>query len=374
MAIEFTLPSFVQNNDADTIQKRMMESLPADIDNMPGGFPWDFTMPTAIEKSELIQFHLVQTLMIMFPMWAWGEWLDYHASIAGIKRKEAGFASGKLQINGLEGTSIPAGSVFVTPATDNGPSIEFEALEDYVIDSSGVIEIDVIAKESGKGSNVQAGTITLMSKPIQGITKVSNGNQFSGGTQTEDDESLRERIQQVNESQGVSYVGSDSDYIRWAKEVIGVGSVIVVPEWMGPGTVKLVIVDSNGEAANDYILDEVYNHIMSPDNSMERLAPIGALLTVAGPALVEIEYTCSVDLSEGTTPEAVEEKFREKIEVYYETAKNEGTLKYNRIAALLMEVEGVKDFTELKINGSVNNITFDIDEYPKTINVTVVAL
>lgn len=68
---EFVPPDFVSGSNPEEIQERMMNNLPADIDDMPGGFPYDFTMPTALEKSELIQFHLVRTLMLMFPMWAW---------------------------------------------------------------------------------------------------------------------------------------------------------------------------------------------------------------------------------------------------------------------------------------------------------------
>lgn len=66
---DFVPPEFVSDSNPEDIQERMMTSLPADIDDMPGGFPYDFTMPTALEKSELIQFHLVRTIMLMFPMW-----------------------------------------------------------------------------------------------------------------------------------------------------------------------------------------------------------------------------------------------------------------------------------------------------------------
>lgn len=71
MGMEFTPPEFIDNNTPEEIQSRMMNALPEGIDDMPGGFPYDFTMPTAIEKSELIQFHLVRTLMLMFPQFAW---------------------------------------------------------------------------------------------------------------------------------------------------------------------------------------------------------------------------------------------------------------------------------------------------------------
>ena len=51
MSIEFKAPSFLNDQDAETIHKRMMEELPPDIDDTEGGFPWDFTKPTALEKS-----------------------------------------------------------------------------------------------------------------------------------------------------------------------------------------------------------------------------------------------------------------------------------------------------------------------------------
>ena len=80
---EFVPPSFLNGQDAETIHKRMMENLPPDIDDMENGFPWDFTKPTALEKAEMLEFHLVETLKIMFPMWAYDEWLDYHAKGRG---------------------------------------------------------------------------------------------------------------------------------------------------------------------------------------------------------------------------------------------------------------------------------------------------
>ena len=36
--------------------------------------------------------------MLMFPMWAWDDWLDLHAAVAGIERRPAGYASGKSML------------------------------------------------------------------------------------------------------------------------------------------------------------------------------------------------------------------------------------------------------------------------------------
>jgi len=88
LAEEFVTPEFIDNSDPDTIQSRMMNNLPVDISDMPADFPYDFTMPTAIEISRLIQYNLTRTLMLMFPMWAWGEWLDLHGVSAKVTRKQ----------------------------------------------------------------------------------------------------------------------------------------------------------------------------------------------------------------------------------------------------------------------------------------------
>ena len=63
-------PEFLEGNSAEEIHERMMNNLPDDIDDMPGGFQYDMTMPAALEKDEIINFHIVRALMIAFPEYA----------------------------------------------------------------------------------------------------------------------------------------------------------------------------------------------------------------------------------------------------------------------------------------------------------------
>ena len=49
---EFHRPECFDGSTTDEIHERMMASLPDDIDDMPAGFPYDFTRPAAEEKSE----------------------------------------------------------------------------------------------------------------------------------------------------------------------------------------------------------------------------------------------------------------------------------------------------------------------------------
>lgn len=95
---EFEVPEFVSESDSDQIQERMMGNLPADISDMEGDFPYDFTMPTAIEISQLVQFNLVRCLMVAFPEYSWGDWMDLHGAEAGVIRKEAVAATGTVSV------------------------------------------------------------------------------------------------------------------------------------------------------------------------------------------------------------------------------------------------------------------------------------
>ena len=363
---EFVPPSFLNGQDAETIHKRMMENLPPDIDDMENGFPWDFTKPTALEKAEMLEFHLVETLKIMFPMWAYDEWLDYHAKGRGITRKPANAASGELLITGIPGTTIPAGFKFAAPATADSPAIEYETTEKYTIGEDGTVRVQVTAVEPGIKGNVPANTVTLMMTPIKGITSVTNEAAITGGTEVESDDELRNRIMEIDAASEASFVGSDGDYKRWAEEVPGVGTALVMPEWAGPGTVKVVVIDANGQPANQAIITAVYNNIMSPDDRLQRKAPIGATVTVEAPTAKEINYSFTLELKAGENQETVLERFKAQLRTYYVEAKKEGVVRYNRVSSILTNTEGVKDFTGLTMNGGTVNIVLEEDEYPVT--------
>ena len=365
---EFIAPEFVSDSNPEDIQERMMNNLPADIDDMPGGFPYDFTMPTALEKSELIQFHVVRTLMLMFPMWSWGEWLDLHGKQKGVIRKEANQASGYVTIEGIPATRIAAGFVVCTPATDVSSSIEYALDEEVIIPEAGKVTVSITATTRGADYNTKAGTVILMSKPIEGITKLYNEEDITGGTDEEDDTAFLERIMEKYESEGASFIGNDSDYKRWSKEVTGIGDCIVVPTWNGPGTVKLVLVDSNGRPANDRLVQAVYEHIVSPNDREKRLMPTGSAdLTVVAADTKLISYSCTkLAYDSSTNLEQVIEDFKTAVMKYYTEAKASNIVRYNKVHSILTNLPGVLDFEDLKMNGEEKNVLLNQDEYPGT--------
>lgn len=368
MSYEFTPPEFVDGAEPEEIQQRMMDALPDGIDDMPGGFPYDFTMPTAIEKSELIQFHLVRTLMLMFPQYAWGNWLDLHAAAAGIERRPAGYASGSVTVTGDPGTVIPDGAIFCTEATDSTPALEYAADSMAIIPESGSVTVEVTAVEAGRESNTKKNTVVFALTSIKGLSTVNNPDDITGGTDVESDEDLLERIEEENFRDGATFIGNDSDYIRWAKEVVGVGDCIVVPTWNGPGTVKLIIVDSNGEPANARLIEAVYDHIVSPHDRSLRLLPTAcAELTVEAATTKKISYTCTGLMYDDTTDiPTIVSQFKELVMKEYSEAKVEGILVYNQVRPLITDIPGVSDFDTFLMNGAEENIPLSNDEYAAT--------
>ena len=329
MAVErpvFTLPAWHRQESAEQIQARMMERLPPDIDNIEGGFPYDFTMPTALEEDELMNFVLIETLKIMFPAWAYGIYLDYHAAAVGLTRRPANHAGGYVTITGVPGTEIPVGTIFCVPAVNDVPAIEYATITDAVIgepaegDEYGTVDIGVTAVVGGRSGNVSADSIVIMASPFKGVVSVTNQAAITGGTVEESDDELYERIVFAEQSPE-SFVGNDADYIRWAKEVNGVGTVLIDTQYEveHPNWVKLIILDANGQPANDQILAAVYEHIIAPDNRAEdRLAPIGAILVVEAPTGCSLTIAVTgLELTDGYTKAEVVKRFKDRLEEYY---------------------------------------------------------
>lgn len=371
--IPFKPPEWLGGMSSRSIQERMMQNLPLDIDKTEGGFVWDLTFPTALEKAELLQFHLIRTLHMMHHMWAEGRWLDYHAHENGLVRKPKNKAYGTITITGQKRTAIPKGFVFSVPSDGGVPAIDFETLDAAVINENGVARIAIQALEGGTKSNAAADTIVIMRSPIKGIIKITNEEPLTGGVEEESDASLRERIDDLLAGNGDSYVGNNADYVRWAKEVPGVGFAYTIPNYNGINSVKVVVVDANGSPANAQIIEAVRVHIFGTDRKdINRLAPVGLVdFLVSAPSPVVVDYKLSVRLNPRTNRDAFIQSFKSALLAYYQEISKDAEegrrcLKYIMVAAILARLPSVDDFKNFRMNGSMDNILYSEEEYPIT--------
>ena len=190
---DFVVPSFLDNSSEEEIHKKMLDYLPDDIDKSEGGYVYDLTKPTAIEVSRMKEFELVEALKLIWPRYAEGAFLDYHAETRGIQRKEAMNAAGILHITGTLGTVIPEGSIFTTESINDEPEKEYETLEEATITAEDGVDVKIQCTEAGLNGNSAKNTVNLEEDIIEGIAEVTNPEPIIGGAEEEDDESLRER-------------------------------------------------------------------------------------------------------------------------------------------------------------------------------------
>lgn len=367
---EFVTPPFLEGQSVEEIHSRMLSLLPEDIDRGEGGFPWDFTRPTANEKAEYVNYNLVNAIRGIFAAYCDPFLLDYHADRNGLKRRAAEPARAILKLSGAAGTEIPAGFAVSTAATYNRPSITFTTDQAVTLAGSEAVSVTVTALDAGADGNVGANTIVIVDTPIDGLATITNPSPAFGGLDEENDDSLRDRIVEYEQNQGVSYVGSAADYRRWALEVAGVGSVQVQGGQKGDCTVKLILTGSDGNPASEEVCQDVYDHIMRPDDESQRLAGVNDLLTVTPATKVTVQVSATIELDGTVLLADIKEEFRLRLSQYYASAEGAetGEVRYTKVGAKLLECAGVADYDHatLKINSGTDNITIDAGEIPVT--------
>lgn len=353
------LPDFL-DVDEEEIHDRMLGQAPENYDVSEGSLFWDVTRPAVLEILEMTDYMLPLMITSMFPQFAEGYLLDYHGEREGVLRREATYATGKITVEAVEETFIPAGTTVTTNEIE-GVTFEYRTIDDETVSSSGSVSIDIEALEAGASSNVPSDSIVNFLEPITGVQALNNPSSISGGNDEEDDDTYRERIMQTNRTR--SSTGNRADYVRWAKEIAGVGEVFVVPEWDGPGTVKVSIASSSGAVPSQDIIDEVQSYIAPDDRDGGGMAPIGARVTVTSINSRLINVTFSVTLEDSYDIDDVVKSIKDKIVSYLSEELKQGDLiRQTKVGAVIATTNGVIDYADLKINGKTGNLQLEPDE------------
>ena len=367
----FPVPDFLSRASVEELHKKMLAILPENMDKSQGQHVYNLTRPTALIAAELCQQTIPNIIRLIFPMWAYGEWLDYHAQLRGIYRRSATAASGSIIVTGKPPFSIAEGTEFTTAAHNNQPAIFYRAIETVNVpkseSKSELISIEVPVECARKGviGNTVEHTILFPVVRQENIKSVDNISPITGGTEIESDESLRERILEYDASKSISYVGSVADYKRWSKEVDGVGEATVIPAQDDSGIVTIIITDSNGEPANKSLCDAVYNHIMSPDNPELRLTSPNARLIVIPPECILLTISAAIEPDSEFNLNQMKRDFITALQKYLAVCRADGEIRITQIGKILAGVSGVYDYKDLLLNGETKNISVSLVQLPK---------
>jgi uncharacterized phage protein gp47/JayE len=335
-----------ESQTADVILERMLLDSPSDVDTRQGSVTYDLLKPAANEF-ENVNISLSNVL-------TWGfasidqprEYLEKRCAEFGVYPKPAVKATGQVTFTGTDGTVIPLGTEVLT--NDIEP-IVFVTTEQKTI-TGGIATVTAEAKVAGASGNVAAGKITIVGGTISGITSVTNALPFDGGTDIESDEALLNRYFEKVRKPATS--GNANHYVQWAKEVPGVFDAKCFPVWNGNGTVKVVLLDENGTAPSQSIVEDVIEYIN------DGRLPIGANLTVVGATEVPINVSATVTLAPGADIATVKAEFESALRDYFKSlAFVDPLVRYTRVANFLLDVPDIIDYTNLTVNGGTSNVS-----------------
>lgn len=332
----------------EVIQERMLSNISNEYDKTEGSFFYDVIKPVAIEL-EALYAKAESILDKGFVDTATGENLDKIVGEQGIYRKPATKATGYVTITGTEGTTVNIGDKV---ASD---TVNFIVTESKIIDSAGQVTVSVECEIAGTIGNVPAGAIKYFPITIPGLISVTNKSALINGYNEETDESLRERYYTKVRTPATS--GNKWHYLNWAKEVIGVGDARVFPLWNGNGTVKIVIINSNKRAADSILINNVANYI--EDNR-----PIGANVTVvsATEKPININVTLVIDSKNYVLENIKTDIERNIVEYLKKIAFVSNYVSYAQIGNIILNTEGVIDYSNLLLNNGTANITINNEE------------
>ena len=197
--------------------------------------------------AEGIYAHQKWLIKQFFPDTADTEFLEKHAGLRGLRRRNATYAAGKgATVSGNPDAVIAVG---LQIKTEDGRF--YETTESAVISSGGTAVVAVRSLATGAVQNIKTATKgSFMAAPV-GVSTDVVLNDVVGATNAESDSSLLERL--LNKIRRPAAGGNKYDYKDWALEVDGVEQAYVYPLRRGLGTVDIAITADNGVPSDDTV-------------------------------------------------------------------------------------------------------------------------
>ena len=134
--------------------------------------------------------------------------------------------------------------------------------------------------------------------------------------------------------------------------------------WNGHTTVKVIIIDSDRQPADESLVEKVQQYI-DPNITGEGRgqAPVGAFCTVVSATSKDITISVKAVFSKNYDKEQLKKKVTENIKTYLkEIAFKKDILSYAIIGSKILDIDGVIDYSDLKINNQTSNIECEQEE------------
>ena len=347
--------SLYESQTFETILQRMLARVASKYDKREGSIIYDSTAPASVELQNFY-IALDGVLSEVFADTASREYLIKRAAERGITPKQATYATvtGKFTPETVE---IAIGTRFshedlnyvVTKKIKNGEY--YLQCETVGSSPNGVIgqliSIDYVAG--------------LKTAEIIEITIL--------GDDEEDTETLRNRY--LASLAAEAFGGNKLDYKTKVLSLDGVGGVKVYSgaNWNGGGTVKIVIVNSENGVPTDDLVDKVQTEIDPETNQGEGvgIAPIGHFVTIVGAYNTVIDIDTDLTFQSGESWLTLKPKIEAAVDEYFNNLNakwqdsDKLTVILSRLESYILNVSGVIDIQNTKLNGKEENLSVDKD-------------
>lgn len=311
--------SFIDDMTIDEIQKKLVSEYENSITAITGK---KYFLPQAdkfriiINSIALILYQNLQCIDRAGKQntlkYAYGEYLDNKAAEKGVVRKTAKAATVNVKFS-LEAarsssTLIPKGT-----RVSNDLDIYFETQNSEEIAAGNTdIVISCVCTEAGTlGNNIQIGEITTLVDPVAYISEVVNTTVSTGGTDEEDDDSLRERVFLAPSS--YTTTGSADAYIYHCKLFSNDIADVIATSDVGSAVVNIIVLLKNGVIPEEELITQLQEYLNS--NSIKTLTD---KVVVAAPSVkkYDINLTYYINKSDRSKALLIQKNVEKAINEY----------------------------------------------------------
>ena len=287
-----------------------------------------------------------------FPQTAQGDYLDKHAFLRGVARRQAAKAEGTVRFAVDQAqespVEIPAGTVCMTAG-----GVRFITTQAAEVKKGNLYaDVPVEAAQGGTAGNVDAGAIVYMSVPPVRIAACVNTEPTTGGTDDETDEELRVRVLETYHR--LANGANSAFYEQAAMSFDEVAAVTVIPRSRGVGTVDVIPASLSGMPGQE-LLDKLQAHF-------DKVREIAVDVSVYAPTPRTVDLALELWPQAGRDFDQVAQAVRETLMAWFTGERLGDPLPRARLTSLAFAVDGVENvvLTQPAADLNLNSVTLPV--------------
>lgn len=273
----------------------------------------------------------------VFPQTAIGNYLDMHAQVRGLERKQPLHASGSLTFSRSAAAendiTIPESTVCTTGTTED---IRFATTQAGVL-AAGELSVNIPARavKGGTAGNAAAGAVHIMVTPPQGMETVMNPEPFRGGDDAEDDDALRQRL--LDSYRNISNGTNKAYYKNIVLGYEDVKKAEILPRVRGRGSVDVVVVPRPGVE-----FDELSARV---EEEIAEKREIGVDVFVRQAAEIAVNIAVNISLAPNYTEQEVFIRMQDEVNAFSDRLAIGEQVTLAALGNVLYRVEGVDNYS-----------------------------